>query len=198
VSRARSRRLRALAIVAVLVAVTGPHLSHLYETTVATCAARGDCAAVTTASLSKDHLLQDLGDVLIALPALAGIFWGAPLVAQELEARTEYLVWTPGVTRARWILVKLGLIGCTSAAAVGLLSLMLTSWSRPFDRVNMNQSHPCRPTQVVNQAGHLVPSSFLDHGACLQGRGTPACLVSFESHWCTNQPGVTGLSSGTR
>ncbi len=128
-----------LAVIAIVLALTGPHLSHLYGTTVANCGARGDCTAATAAFLSRDRLLQDLGDVLIALPALVGLFWGAPLVARELETRTEYLVWTQGVTRSRWILVKLGLIGLASLAASGLLSLVVTWWSRPFDRINMNQ-----------------------------------------------------------
>jgi hypothetical protein len=129
----------ALAIIAIVLAATGPHLAHLYDSSVANCAAHGDCDAARTAFVSKDHLLQDLGNLLVALPALVGIFWGAPLVARELEARTERLVWAQAVTRSRWIVVKLGLIGFASVAASGLLSLMLTWWSSPLDRVNMNQ-----------------------------------------------------------
>jgi len=144
----------ALAIIAVALLVTGPNMAHLYNTTVANCAAQRDCAAAATALLSKDHLLQDLGEVLIALPALVGIFWGAPLVARELETGTERLVWAQGITRTRWILVKLGLIGAASVAASGLLSLMLTWWSRPFDRVNMNQF-----TSVFDQRD-IVPIGY--------------------------------------
>jgi len=144
----------ALAIIAIVLAATGPHLAHLYDTTVANCASHGDCAAATSAFTSKDHLLQDLGNLLIALPGLVGIFWGAPLVAGELEARTERLVWAQGVTRSRWILVKLGLIGFASVAATGLLSLMVTWWSSPFDRVNMDQF-----TSVFDQRD-IVPLGY--------------------------------------
>ena len=42
-------------------------------------------------------------------PALIGVFWGAPLVARELEAGTHRLVWTQSVTRTRWLATKLGL-----------------------------------------------------------------------------------------
>jgi hypothetical protein len=98
--------------------------------------------------------LQDLGNLLIALPALAGMFWGAPLVARELETGTEQLVWAQGVTRSRWILAKLGLIGLASSAASGLLSLMLTWWSNPLDRVNMN-----RFTSVFDQRD-IVPIGY--------------------------------------
>jgi hypothetical protein len=146
----------ALVVIAIGLAVTGPHLSHLYDTTVANCAARGDCAAATTAFLSKDHLLQDIGDVLIALPAVAGIFWGAPLVARELETRTEYLAWTQGVSRSRWIVVKLGLIGITGVVASGLLSLIVTWWSRPFDRINMNQFTSAFDQRDIVPVGYAV------------------------------------------
>lgn len=128
-----------LAAIAIVLAMTGPHLSHLYDMTVPNCAAHGDCTAATTAFLSKDQLLQELGDGLIVLPALAGIFWGAPLVARELETKTERLVWTQAITRSRWIVVKLSVLGFASIAASGLLSLMLTWWSSPFDRINMSR-----------------------------------------------------------
>jgi len=144
----------ALAIIAIALAVTGPNLVHLYDTTVANCAGHGDCVAATTVFLSKDHLLQDLGNVVIALPLLAGMFWGAPLVSRELETGTERLVWAQGITRSRWILVKLGLIGLASVAASGLLSLMVTWWSSPFDRVNMNQF-----TSVFDQRD-IVPIGY--------------------------------------
>jgi hypothetical protein len=143
-----------LAVIVVVLAITGPQLSHLYDTTVANCAAQGDCTAATAALLSKDRLLRGLGNVVLALPALAGIFWGAPLVARELEARTEYLAWAQGVTRSRWIVVKLTLIGLTCVATSGLLSLVITWWSRPFDRVNMDQF-----TSVFDQRD-IVPIGY--------------------------------------
>lgn len=144
----------ALAVIAIALVATGPHLAHLYATTVADCSVHGDCAAATTAFASKDRLLQDLGNVLIALPALVGIFWGAPLVARELEARTERLVWAQGVTRSRWVLVKLGFVGLASAGGAGLLSLMFTWWSSPFDRVNID-----RFTSVFDQRD-IVPIGY--------------------------------------
>ena len=56
---------------------------------------------------------------MLALPALIGLFWGAPLIARELEAGTHRLVWNQSVTRGRWLAVKLGLIGLAAAAATG-------------------------------------------------------------------------------
>jgi hypothetical protein len=144
----------ALAAIAVVLGFTGPHLVHLYNTTIATCDVHRDCSSATTTFLSNYRLLQDLGNVVIALPALIAIFWGAPLVARELETGTHRLVWAQSVTRTRWIAVKLGLVGLGSIAVAGLFSLMITWWSSPIDRVNGN-----RFTAVFDQRG-IVPVGY--------------------------------------
>src|ERR1700685_1722428 len=133
----------ALAAVAILAAITGPRLLHFYDTVVATCGSRGDCVPVTTAFLASYRLMQViLPPVLLVLPALIGAFWGAPLVARELETGTFRLAWTQSVTRQRWLAVKLALTGLASMAVAGLLSLILTWWFSPIDRVQMNRLTP--------------------------------------------------------
>jgi hypothetical protein len=129
----------ALAVVAVVLGVSGPHLTHLYDTTVASCGTHGNCSSATATFLSSYRLLQDLGNLVIVAPAIIGIFWGAPLVARELESGTHRLVWTQSVSRTRWIAAKLGVVGLASLAVAGLLSLMMTWWASPIDRVNMNK-----------------------------------------------------------
>ena len=47
--------------------------------------------------------------MLAVVPAVVGAFWGAPLVARELEAGTHRLAWTQSVTRGRWLATRLGL-----------------------------------------------------------------------------------------
>ena len=49
-----------LVIIALALALTGPHLAHLYATTVANCSARSDCSTATVSFLSHYRLLQDL------------------------------------------------------------------------------------------------------------------------------------------
>ncbi|MGA8457382.1 MAG: ABC transporter permease [Streptosporangiaceae bacterium] len=139
-----------LALLAIAFAVTGPQLAHLYDTTVATCHTQHDCPIAVNAFQSEDSFLQDLVRlVMLAGPALIGMFWGAPLIARELEAGTQRLAWMQSVTRFRWLAVKLGLAGLASMAAAGLLSLMVTWWSGPFDRIG---------------AGHLDPAIFSQRG----------------------------------
>jgi len=129
----------ALAVVAIGLAVTGPHLAHLYHTMVASCPAQTDCSAAIGSYLRNDSILRSwLGIVVVVIPGLIGIFWGAPLVARELEGGTFRLSWTQSVTRSRWLAVKLGIIGLVSIAVAGLFSLSLTWWASPLDRANMD------------------------------------------------------------
>jgi hypothetical protein len=133
----------ALAAVAVVLALTGPHLVDLYNTTVAPCQAHGDCQAARSAFVANDAFLRSgLGSLLLFVPALIGIFWGAPLIARELETGTFRLAWTQSVTRKRWLLAKVGVIGLSSMAVAGLLSLTVTWWFSPLDRVNANRFSP--------------------------------------------------------
>ena len=129
-----------LAAVAVVAAVTGPHLARLYDTTVGDCPPQAGCAAAATAFASQDSALRLWLGVLVAvLPALLGMFWGAPLVARELEEGTFRLAWTQSVTRTRWLATRLTVTGLASMAAAGLLSLIVTWWASPLDRAGMNQ-----------------------------------------------------------
>ena len=132
----------ALVVMAVAFVLIGPNLVHLYDTTVSTCSAHGNCSTATANFLSHDRLLQDFGNLVIVLPAIVGIFWGAPLVARELETGTYRLVWTQGVTRERWLAVRLSMIGLASVALAGLLSLMVTWWSSPLDRLTDSPFSP--------------------------------------------------------
>jgi hypothetical protein len=71
---------------------------------------------------------------LAVLPAVAGAFVGAPLVAREIENGTERLAWTQGVTRAHWLLMKVSLV-CVplllGAALVGILEVPLINAQGP-------------------------------------------------------------------
>jgi ABC-type transport system involved in multi-copper enzyme maturation permease subunit len=124
-----------LAIVTVILGTTGPHLLHLYDTTVGAC--HSDCSATRTAFLKNDRALHvGLDALVVVVPGVIGLFWGAPLVAREFETGTWRLVFTQSVTRTRWLGVKLLLGALASMAAAGLLSLLITWWSSPIDQAN--------------------------------------------------------------
>ena len=135
----------ALTIVAMVLALTGPDLAHLYDTTVAICAAHHDCSAATTDFTAADGPLQVFSDfLLLVVPLVIGMFWGAPLISREFEAGTFRLAWTQGVTRTRWLAVKLGLGVVASAAIAGLLSLIVSWWSSRLDYVNADPFNSLR------------------------------------------------------
>lgn len=132
-----------LAIVAIVLVITGPNLVHVYDTTVATCGADHDCVTATTSFLGTDASVQTFANFLLLLaPVLIGIFWGAPLVAREYETGTFRLAWTQGVTRTRWLNTKLGIGVVASMVIVGSLSLGVTWWSTLLDRVSMDPFSP--------------------------------------------------------
>jgi hypothetical protein len=105
-----------------------------------------------------------IGVVYLA-PAVIGLFWGAPLVTRELEAGTFRLTWIQSITRARWLVVKLGLIGAAGVAGAGLLSGAVTWWSSPIDRAaalpaGQDQGHPNRFMPLIFGARDIAPIGY--------------------------------------
>jgi len=130
-----------LAALGVFFALTGAHLVHLYHLSV-TCQANGDCPTVGNVFGNNAHVLQWLSTVLVAVPGLIGLFWGAPLVARELETGTWRLAWTQSLTRDRWLATKLAVVGAATVAFAGLFSLLLTWWGSPIDRAKLDRFSP--------------------------------------------------------
>ncbi len=87
----------ALAGLAVALALTGGHLADVYH----------DSAATFLDQIGSDRSDRTLYAVGVAVadvvPAVIGAFWGAPMVARELEAGTHTLVWSQSITRNRWL-----------------------------------------------------------------------------------------------
>jgi hypothetical protein len=159
-----------LLILAVALAATGPHLAHLYASSgISTCPTQSACSKLTLTFLNQvksnslDRGLYFLGlAVMFIAPALIGIFWGAPLVSRELEEGTYRLAWNQGVTRTRWITAKLALLALASVAVTGLLSLMITWWAHPIDRVG---GYPVGLNQLpAGQLSHFSPLVFATRG----------------------------------
>lgn len=70
---------------------------------------------------------------MYVLPAVIGVFWGAPLVARELETGTHRLAWNQTVSRTRWLATKLGISGLAAVSVAGLSSLVVGWWASPID-----------------------------------------------------------------
>ena len=120
-----------------MLAVSGAHLAHVYGAFEHQCKAAGDCATAANPVQDVDRPLQGAVPVaVIVAPALLGLFFGAPLIARELESGTYRLAWTQSVTRKRWLTVKLGLVGLFAMAVAGLLTSMVGWWARPLMATN--------------------------------------------------------------
>ena len=125
----------ALALLAVYLIYLGGEIRTFYDTRIASCEAQACYLARMDFRADFDDAISLMVVLLIAVPALIGIFWGAPLVTQELEQRTDRLVWNQSVTRTRWLAVKLTVIGSFSALATGVFSLLLTWSTSRYDQV---------------------------------------------------------------
>jgi ABC-2 family transporter protein len=130
----------ALAAFTILLAATGPHLASTYAADGLDSCHGSDCANLATyftASLARSPygvvFLLSTGIILLA-PAVIGLFWGAPLIARELETGTSALAWNQSVTRTRWLAVKLAIGGLTAVAVTEALSLMQTWWATPISQ----------------------------------------------------------------
>jgi hypothetical protein len=151
----------ALAALAAILAATGPGLADDYATGIAACTTQpGGCS---------DFVRQFFGDhqgpflavsfVVLVLPALIGLFWGAPLITRELEAGTHRLVWNQSVTRTRWLAVKLALTGLAAMTAAGLGSLAVTWWASPIDQAAHTFNFPKMSPLLFDTRG-IVPIAY--------------------------------------
>jgi len=78
--------------------------------------------------------------VALVLPAVVGVFWGAPLIARELESGTHRLVWNQSVSRDRWLANKLLVTGIVAVVIAAVLSVIMGWWAGPLDdAVNAGQ-----------------------------------------------------------
>jgi hypothetical protein len=89
------------------------------------------CAATARDFFSGYNNVVFAGLLLLVLPMLVGMFWGAPLVAREIEHGTHRLVWTQGVSRLRWAATKLGLVSIAVLAMTAIYAGLLTWWITP-------------------------------------------------------------------
>jgi ABC-2 family transporter protein len=135
--------LAALFAFAVVLVLTGPHMASVYASTITGCHRGTPCDTAASHFLSRlagtslYPIVYLLGIALIlAAPAIIGIFWGAPLIARELEAGTYRLAWTQSITRTRWLMVKLALTGLAAMAVTEALTLMYAWWADPIGKAD--------------------------------------------------------------
>ena len=125
----------AIAVLAALFLVVGMSVLDVYKDLgIDSCRPVGseECFELARGLSDRFSGMMYLLPLFLLAPALFGMFWGAPLVARELENGTHRLAWTQSITRGRWITSKLAIILASSAVAAGILALTMTWWAGPF------------------------------------------------------------------
>ncbi len=124
----------------IMLLVTGVHVVNVNDAFHTACRAARNCSSTSNPVLTVDGPLQHaLPLIAMITPALIGLFFGAPLIAHEIETGIFRLSWTQSVTLRRWLVVKLGIVGLASMVIGGLVTWMVDWWMSPIDAVNMNR-----------------------------------------------------------
>jgi hypothetical protein len=161
----RQHRLQALStagafgLIGLFMVLTGAHMSSVFHGSgLSHCLAtrsHGDCGELESAFESRFSVLRQLGPLFLVLPLLLGFFWGAPLLARELEHGTHRLAWTQSIGRLRWLTVKLGFVIAFTALVAVVYSLVVSWWSGPLNASTGDRFQPGN----FDQQG-LVPAAY--------------------------------------
>ncbi|MFC5750950.1 ABC transporter permease subunit [Actinomadura rugatobispora] len=125
-----------LALIAAYLLYLGADIRDAHDAYRARCAGPGDCAQARSQFQSAyQNPLLFLAAGLGLIPVVIGAFWGAPLVARELELGTHRLVWNQSVTRRRWLAGRVAFAGLAAMILTGAAGLLLTWAASPYDQV---------------------------------------------------------------
>jgi hypothetical protein len=128
----------ALAGLAVLLLITGLQMASQYHSALTACAANHNCGNLPNTLFLGNHTVGFLVILTIGVPGLLGLFWGAPLVATELETGTTQFAWMQTITRKRWLAVKTGWVLLAAAVWGGAVSALVTWWSGPNNALQLD------------------------------------------------------------
>jgi ABC-type transport system involved in multi-copper enzyme maturation permease subunit len=129
----------ALTALVIIMAGVDPHLEYAR-------AAAAGCFGASPGAACPDLLntlagytngLSLITITLLVIPALAGMFIGAPLLAREVESGTFRFAWTQEIGRNRWLVGKLVLLGAASTLATAALGQLATWYASPFESAQL-------------------------------------------------------------
>jgi ABC-type transport system involved in multi-copper enzyme maturation permease subunit len=71
------------------------------------------------------------------LPAIIGVFLGAPLLAREFEHGTLRFAWTQGVMPSSWLRSRLLVLAAAVTAVTVTIALIASWWIFPYERAGL-------------------------------------------------------------
>jgi ABC-type transport system involved in multi-copper enzyme maturation permease subunit len=98
-------------------------------------ASNGNCDDLVHAFTNKFGNLITAHTWVSLVPMLVGVFWGAPLMAREIEEGTHRLAWTQTVSRGRWLATKLAFYLSASLLIAAALTALMTWWFQPIEQI---------------------------------------------------------------
>jgi hypothetical protein len=134
-------------VAAVYLLITGLQMHHAYAA-VAVCRPAGSGICQQVAGNFLNTYAPGVGPVLGLLqviPALIGVFAGAPVLARELETGTFRYTWTQGFGRARWTVAKLAPLAVAVTVAAAAFSVLVSWYVQPIWGAGDNNG-PLYPT----------------------------------------------------
>jgi hypothetical protein len=126
----------ALALLTVILLITGSVMAHDYNTALASCRSSQTCSELGSELFRGDGMIIDLVNLTVVVPLLFGLFWGAPLLAKEFEDGTHNLVWTQSVPRRRWLSSTIGWALTAAALWGGAMAVLVSWWRYPENALN--------------------------------------------------------------
>jgi ABC-type transport system involved in multi-copper enzyme maturation permease subunit len=129
-----------LAAFAALVITTGLHMAAQFHAAFGSCLASSTCRGPNI-SLGGGPL-GFIIEFTLAVPAVLGMFIGAPLVAREIETGTGQFSWTQAVTRRRWLAVRVCWLLLAALAWGGAVGALVTWWSGPKNAAYLSAFNP--------------------------------------------------------
>ena len=134
----------------------GIRLKQSRRSYLATCADAAGCAdALRQYAAEHQNTLLFIDAGVLLVPALIGMFWGAPLIAREFETGTHRLVWSQSIGRRRWFAIKLLVVASAVVLTATVLTGALTWAASPVDTAAGD-----RFTTIVFGARDLMPIAY--------------------------------------
>lgn len=99
------------------------------------------CAALERFAAQHNFAILVFEEGVPAALAILGVLVGAPLVAREIEQRTQLVAWTQSVSRNRWYMTKIISIGA-GLTVVAVIAGFANDWlQRPLTDGGLTSSH---------------------------------------------------------
>ena len=168
-----------LAAFAAVMVVSGGQMAAQWHSMLSSCTVADGINACSAQQLGST-IGRDFELLSTLVPGILGIFWGAPLVAHELETGTGIFAWTQSVTRTRWLTVRAGWLLLAAAVWGGAVAALVTWWSGPPNALYGNAfEQNYFDVQGIVPVGYAVFATALGIAAGTMARRTlPAIAVT--------------------